>query len=73
MCITGYGSNKGDPVTGLPIQHQRHLRYRRCRQPGDIEIQEEGSFKERKHTDLIHTAIKDAVSAVDHIAGQSRF
>jgi hypothetical protein len=40
------------------------------RQPGHIEIQEEGSFKGRKHTNLIFTAIKDAVRAVDHIAGQ---
>jgi thioredoxin reductase len=38
--------------------------------PAYIEIQEEGSFKESKHTNLIFTAVKDAVRAVDHIAGQ---
>lgn len=38
--------------------------------PAYIEIQEEGSFKERKHTNLIYTAIKDAVRAVDHIAAR---
>jgi thioredoxin reductase len=38
--------------------------------PAYIEIQEEGSFKERKHTNLIYTAVKDAVRAVDHIATQ---
>jgi thioredoxin reductase len=36
--------------------------------PVFIEIHEEGSFKERKHTNLIFTAVKDAVRAVDHIA-----
>lgn len=36
--------------------------------PAYIEIQEEGSFKERKHANLIYTAVKDAVCAVDHIA-----
>lgn len=38
--------------------------------PAYIEIQEEGSFRERKHTNLIFTALKDAVRAVDHIAAQ---
>ncbi len=38
--------------------------------PAYIEIQEEGSFKERKHTNLIFTAVADAVRAVDHIAAQ---
>ncbi len=37
--------------------------------PAYIEVQEEGTFKEKKHTNLIYTAIKDAVRAVDHIAG----
>ncbi len=36
--------------------------------PAYIESQGEGSFKERKHTNLIYTAVKDAVRAVDHIA-----
>lgn len=35
--------------------------------PAYIQIQEEGSFKELKHSNLIYTAIKDAVRAVDHI------
>lgn len=38
--------------------------------PAYIEIQGEGSFKECKHTNLIFTAVKDAVLAVDHIAAQ---
>ncbi len=38
--------------------------------PAYIEIQEEGSFKERKHTNLIYTAVKDAMRAVDHIAAR---
>lgn len=38
--------------------------------PAYIEIQQEGSFKERKHTNLIYTAVKDAVRAVDHIAAR---
>ena len=38
--------------------------------PAYIEVREEGSFKERKHTNLIYTAVKDAVRAVDHIAAQ---
>lgn len=38
--------------------------------PAYIEIQEEGSFKERKHTNLIYTVIKDAVRAVNHIAAR---
>jgi thioredoxin reductase len=38
--------------------------------PAYIEVQEEGSFKERKHANLISTAVKDAVRAVDHIAAQ---
>jgi thioredoxin reductase len=38
--------------------------------PAYIEIQEEGTLKERKHTNLIFTAIADAVRAVDHIAAQ---
>jgi thioredoxin reductase len=38
--------------------------------PAYIQIQEEGSFKELKHSNIIYTAIKDAVKAVDHIARQ---
>ena len=38
--------------------------------PAFIESQGEGSFKERKHANLIYTAVKDAVRAVDHIAAQ---
>lgn len=38
--------------------------------PAYIEVHAEGSFKERKHTNLIYTAVKDAVRAVDHIATQ---
>lgn len=38
--------------------------------PAYIEVQEEGSFKERKHTNLIYTAVKDAARAVDHIAAR---
>jgi thioredoxin reductase len=36
--------------------------------PVYIEIQEEGSFRERKHSNLIFTAVRDAVFAMDHIA-----
>ncbi len=36
--------------------------------PAYIEIQEEGTFRERKHSNLIFTAIRDAVTAVSHIA-----
>jgi thioredoxin reductase len=35
--------------------------------PAHIEIQEEGSFKERKHSNLIFTAVRDAVQAMEHI------
>jgi thioredoxin reductase len=35
--------------------------------PAYIEIQEEGSFKERKHPNLIFTAVRDAVQAMEHI------
>ena len=38
--------------------------------PVFIEIHEEGAFRERKHTNLIYTAVKDAVKAVDHIAAR---
>jgi thioredoxin reductase len=36
--------------------------------PAYIEIQEEGTFRERKHSNLIFTAVRDAVAAVEHIA-----
>lgn len=36
--------------------------------PAYIEIQEEGTFRERKHSNLIFTAVRDAVTAVEHIA-----
>jgi thioredoxin reductase len=36
--------------------------------PVYIEIQEEGSFRERKHSNLIYTAIRDAAIAIAHIA-----
>ena len=39
--------------------------------PVYIEIQEEGTFRERKHSNLIFTAIKDAVRAMTHIAAAS--
>ena len=39
--------------------------------PAYIEIQEEGTFRERKHSNLIYTAIRDAVTAVSHIAADS--
>jgi thioredoxin reductase len=39
--------------------------------PAYIEIQEEGSFKERKHSNLIFTAVRDAVQALEHIAASS--
>jgi thioredoxin reductase len=37
--------------------------------PVYIEIQEEGTFRERKHSNLIYTAVRDAVRAMEHIAG----
>lgn len=37
--------------------------------PVYIEIQEEGTFRERKHSNLIFTAVRGAVLAMDHIAG----
>jgi len=39
--------------------------------PAYIEIQEEGSFKERKHSNLIFTAIRDAALAMEHICASS--
>jgi thioredoxin reductase len=36
--------------------------------PVYIEIQEEGTFRERKHSNLIFTAVRDAVLAMGHIA-----
>jgi hypothetical protein len=36
--------------------------------PAYIEIEEQGSFKERKHSNLIFTAVRDAVEAMEHIA-----
>ena len=36
--------------------------------PAYIEIQEQGTFRERKHSNLIFTAVRDAVQAVEHIA-----
>jgi thioredoxin reductase len=36
--------------------------------PAYIEIQEEGTFRERKHSNLIFTAVRDAVTAIEHIA-----
>ena len=36
--------------------------------PAYIEIQEEGNFRERKHSNLIYTAVRDAAVAVSHIA-----
>ena len=36
--------------------------------PVYIEIQEEGTFKERKHSNLIYTAVRDAVRAMEDIA-----
>lgn len=36
--------------------------------PAYIEIQKEGAFLEKKHSNLIFSAIKDAVQAVEHIA-----
>lgn len=36
--------------------------------PAYIEIQEQGSFRERKHSNLIYTAIRDAVIAMAHIS-----
>ncbi len=40
--------------------------------PAYIEIQEEGTFQERKHSNLIFTAVRDAVRAVEHIAAAAR-
>jgi len=40
--------------------------------PAYIEIQEEGSFRERKHSNLIFTAVRDAVVAVSHIGRSLR-
>ena len=40
--------------------------------PADIEIQEEGTFRERKHSNLIFTAVRDGLKAVEHIASTSR-
>jgi thioredoxin reductase len=40
--------------------------------PAYIEIQEEGTFRERKHSNLIFTAVRDAVKAVEHIASAAR-
>ncbi|MFO7684479.1 MAG: NAD(P)-binding domain-containing protein [Desulfobacterales bacterium] len=40
--------------------------------PAYIEIQEEGTFRERKHSNLIFTAIRDAVKAVEHIAAVAK-
>lgn len=39
--------------------------------PAYIEIEEQGSFKERKHSNLIFTAVRDAVEAMEHIAASS--
>jgi thioredoxin reductase len=39
--------------------------------PAYIEIQEEGSFRERKHSNLIFTAVRDAVQAMEHIVASS--
>jgi thioredoxin reductase len=36
--------------------------------PAYIEIQEQGAFQERKHSNLIFTAVRDAAKAVEHIA-----
>lgn len=36
--------------------------------PAYIEIEEQGNFKERKHSNLIFTAVRDAVEAMAHIA-----
>jgi thioredoxin reductase len=36
--------------------------------PVYIEIQEEGTFRERKHSNLIYTAVRDAELAMNHIA-----
>jgi thioredoxin reductase len=36
--------------------------------PVYIEIQEQGSFRERKHSNLIYTAVRDAVIAMTHIS-----
>ena len=36
--------------------------------PAYIEIQEEGTFRERKYSNLIFTAVRDAVAAIEHIA-----
>jgi len=38
--------------------------------PAYIEIQEEGAFKEKKHSNLIFSAIKDGVRAVEEIAAR---
>ena len=40
--------------------------------PAYIEIQEEGAFKEKKHSNLIFTAIKDGVRAVEDIASRRK-
>lgn len=40
--------------------------------PVYIEIQEEGTFRERKHSNLIFTAVRDAVLAMEHIAASLR-
>jgi hypothetical protein len=45
----------------------RGTMHRRAISPAHIEIQEEGSFKERKHSNLIFTAVRDAVQAMEHI------
>jgi thioredoxin reductase len=38
--------------------------------PAYIEVRDQGAFMECKHTNLIYTAVKDAVRATDHIAAQ---
>lgn len=38
--------------------------------PAYIEVRDQGAFMECKHTNLIYTAVKDAVRAIDHIAAQ---
>jgi len=41
--------------------------------PAYIEIQAEGTFRERKHSNLIFTAVRDAVTAIEHIAAAPIF
>ena len=69
VCKLGQNRRPPDHVDArLPDQPAGDLRHRRRRESGIYRNSGRGTFRERKHSNLIYTAVRDAELAMNHIA-----